>query len=469
MRGKLNIAFCSSEVFPFAKTGGLGDVSFSLCFNLVKLGHRVKIFLPLYKNIKPQKINSHYGFSKYKGIEFFFIRNDKYFRRRYLYGVGTEDYRDNLRRFSFYCKKTLQIIKNLNFTPEIIHSNDWQTSLINVYLRTHFLNDPFFKNTRSVFTIHNLSYQGIFDKEQYPYLGLPEKYFNLEGFEFYGKINLLKAGLLFSDAINTVSPTYSREIQEEEKGYGLEGVLKKRAAVLRGILNGVDYEVWSPEKDKFIYKKYSSASIENKHLNKLKLQSSLNLKKGDGFFLLGMVSRLIEQKGVDIVIASLEDILKKAQLIILGVGEKNYEKILKRAEKKYPGLLSLNLKFDEALAHKVYAASDAMVVPSKFEPCGLSQLIAYKYGSPPIVRATGGLADTVCDYRDKGGGFVFTLDSPSSFVEAVSRAYSLFKNKEKWFKLLKKIMRYDYSWQRSVTEYIKMYREALSRPPTVAG
>ncbi len=461
----MKIAFCSSEVFPFAKTGGLADVSGALPLALAEEGCDVKIFMPLYKNITPQRMEEDFGVSKIKkNLEVIFIKNDSYFMRDGLYGVSGGDYPDNLERFSFYAAKTIDIIKRIGFSPDIIHCNDWQASLIIIYLKTKLGNEPFFARAKSILTIHNLAYQGIFDSSKFPLLGLADEYFSMRYLEFYGKINLLKGGIVFSDMVNTVSPTYAEQIKTKEYGCGLEGVLKEKGERLTGILNAIDYKVWNPSSDKFIYKKYSRNTLEDKYINKSRFQKEFGLKVKKSDFLLGMVSRLAEQKGIDILSKSLNHILKRYQVVILGTGDVKYHKILGAKKSRYKDRFSLHLKFDEALAHKIYASCDAFLMPSRFEPCGLSQMISYKYGTVPIVHHTGGLVDTVTDYIHKGGGFVFTEYSSKALVEAVDRAYDIFCDKKKWLPLLKKITSYTFSWKKTAQNYIHMYKKCQSLP-----
>ncbi|RLD15231.1 MAG: glycogen synthase, partial [Caldiserica bacterium] len=308
-----------------------------------------------------------------------------------------------------------------------------------------------------------LAYQGIFSKEKFSCLGIDEEYFSPSYLEFYGKINLLKGGIIFADMVNTVSPTYSRQIQTKEFGCGLESVLRQRKDRLWGVLNGIDVEIWNPCQDSFIYQRYSSSSIEEKYINKVKLREELGLRKDENIFLLGMVTRLAEQKGIDILIKALDKILEKYQLVVLGTGDEVYHQQLEKKAKNRGEVFSLNLKFDETLAHKIYAASDVFLLPSRFEPCGLSQMISYRYGTIPIVHHTGGLADTVKDYSRGGGGFVFKRYHPKALLEAIMRAEALFKSDRKeWISLMKKVMEYDFSWQKTAKDYIKMYEKCLS-------
>ncbi len=460
---KNKIAFCASEIFPFAKTGGLADVAGALPKALAKKGFKIKVLMPLYKNIKPQKMYNGYGISEAEGIDFVFIKDDYYFFRDNLYVTKDGDYPDNLERFNFFSKQILNILKKINFSPDIIHCNDWQTSLVSVYLKTIYNDDRFFKNTRSILTIHNLNYQGIFDKEKFLLLGLPWNYFDVNWLEFYGKINILKGGIIFSDIVNTVSPTYAEKIQIKKYGCGLDGVLRIKKDKLLGILNGIDYDVWNPETDAHIYKKYSAKNIvKNKAANKLKLQEKLGFSVNKDVMLIGMVSRLVEQKGLKLIIKALNYILDKYQLIILGEGECGYKEVLKEKEKEFKNSFNLTIGIDEPLAHKIYAASDVFLIPSKFEPCGLSQMISYKYGTIPLTHHAGGLVDSVEDISKGGGGIVFKNYNVQDLISALDRANKLFADKNHWNRVVNRVINYDFSWGRASDEYInKAYRKFL--------
>ncbi|MCP4652375.1 MAG: glycogen synthase GlgA [Candidatus Omnitrophica bacterium] len=456
----MKIAFCSSESYPFAKTGGLGDVAGALPVSLAKQHHQVKVFIPFYKGIKPKKIFDNYGYTKQSGVEFYFIKNDHYFQRDGYYQDGDCDYSDNLERFTFFNKKVLELLKELDFSPKIIHCNDWQTSLISVYLKTAYSGDNFFKDAVSVLTIHNLAYQGLFNKDKYHFLGIPGQYFGIDGLEYYGQISFLKAGILFSDVVNTVSPTYAKQIQNKEYGCGLGGVLKRRRGSLSGILNAIDNKIWNPKTDNLIYKKYSKITIAEKAINKCKIQKDLGLKVDKNILLLGMVSRLTEQKGLDILSQSLDKVLPGCQIAILGVGDQAYHRSLKKSAKKYKGSMAVTLKFDEELAHRIYAGSDVFLVPSRFEPCGLSQMISYRYGTLPIVHETGGLADTVSDIKEGGMGFVFSDYSAQDLIFTIERARAYFQNKKKWYATAKRAMSNVFSWETTAKRYIDMYKSA---------
>ncbi|MFO8053345.1 MAG: glycogen synthase GlgA [Candidatus Omnitrophota bacterium] len=454
----MRIAFCSSEVYPFAKTGGLADVSGSLPLNLAALGHQVKIFMPWYKGIEPDKHFDDFATIEHQGIEVVLIKNEHFFKRDYLYTTGKGDYPDNLERFSFFSRQILKVLKELNFSPDIIHNNDWQTSLVSMYLRILYKNDDFFQNTKTILTIHNLVFQGIFDKKNFEHLGISWDYFNMHYLEFYGKINLLKGGIIFSDAITTVSPTYACQIQKKEFGCGLEGVLAEKKDRLKGILNGIDYKVWNPKEDDFIYKKYAR-SLKGKLENKLSLQKEMGICQDKDILLFGMVSRLTEQKGLDILTESIEPILKKSQLIILGTGDVKYHKKLRQIQKNNKERFSLHIDFDEALAHKIYAASDVFLLPSRFEPCGLSQMISFKYGTIPLVNLTGGLVDTVSDLSKGGSGFTLKKYGKNSLIKTLKRAQKLFKDKKKWNAVVKANMKKDFSWKKAAKQYLALYQD----------
>jgi len=458
----MRIAFCSSEVFGFAKTGGLADVAAALPAALVKRNCKLKVFMPLYKGIAPQKMHKDYGTTISGGIEFFFIKNDEYFLRDSIYvGKDGRDYPDSVERFAFYSRRVLEILKGIDFKPDIIHCNDWQAALVNVYLKTLYSKDKFFENTKSVLTIHNMAYQGMFPKKKFSYIGIDKKYFDQKYLEFYGKVNLLKGGIVFSDMVTTVSPTYAKQIKTKGYGCGLEGVLAQKGKHEIGILNAIDYNIWDPSKDELIFQEYSPSELEKKTVNKLGLQKELGLGEDSSKFVLGMVSRLAEQKGIDILSDALDTILEEHQVVILGLGEPRYHKILKEKEKKFKKSLSVSLKFNEELAHKIYAGCDVFLLPSRFEPCGLSQMISYKYATLPLVNHTGGLADTVIDVEAGGGGFVFNKYDSKELIRTVKRAAKAFKDKKTWQSILKKVTKYNFSWEVAASRYIRMYEKLL--------
>ncbi|MFC1658240.1 glycogen synthase GlgA [Candidatus Omnitrophota bacterium] len=461
----MKIAICASEVVPFAKTGGLADVAGALPLALEKLKTEVVVLMPFYKNtalskvvaevVKPGVLSSKLG----DAIKVYFIQNDKYFDREGLYGTSKGDYPDNLERFSFFCQKSLEFLKQINFKPDLIHVHDWQAAYIPMFLKTKLSTDPFYKNCRTLLTIHNLAYQGLFTREAFPKLGMDWSFFNMEQLEFYGKGNTLKGGIVFSDCINTVSPTYAKEIQTKEFGCGLEGILTKRRDSLTGILNGLDYSAWNPEDDKFIARKFGPKNPKDKLKNKQDLQKISKLPVKDNVPLLGMVSRLAEQKGLDILAQALDEICKlNLQLVILGTGDIKYHQLLEAKAKKFPKVFSLYLKFDNSLAHKIYAGSDIFLMPSKYEPCGLGQMISLKYATIPLVYKTGGLADTI----DSTNGFIFDDYSAAALLEITKESLSLYQDKKKWQAKMKQAMECNFSWEESARQYIKLYQKLIT-------
>ena len=459
----MKILIVASEVVPFAKTGGLADVAGALPLALEEVGQEVIIALPHYKGIQDSKFNikrlkDDISYAVIGGnIKVYFIENDAYFNRDGLYGDKNADHKDNLERFSYFCKRTLLLLKEINFKADIIHVHDWQACLIPVYLKTIFAKDDFYKSIKTILTIHNIGYQGLFSKEEFPKLGLDWNLFSMDCLEFYDKINILKGGMVFCDIINTVSPTYSKEIQTKEFGFGLEGVLSERKNSLFGILNGLDYSIWNPETDKFIAKNFSVNDIDGKSEDKEDLRKICKLPLKKDVPLCGIVSRLAEQKGFDILSEAIEKICRMdLQLVILGTGDAKYHVLLENIVKKYPKIISLHLKFDDSLAHKIYAGSDIFLMPSKYEPCGLGQLISLRYGTIPLVFKTGGLADTV----NEGNGFVFDRYDKAPLVNTIKKALQAFENKKQWEGLVKTAMQCNFSWEASAKEYIRLYEKA---------
>lgn len=449
----MKILFLASEVVPFAKTGGLADVAGALPLALEALGQEVIIVMPKYKEGA--------AYSKIgRNIKVYFIENDTYFKRAGLYQDKHGDYPDNLERFSYFSRRALELAKDINYKPDIIHINDWQTAMVAAYLKTLYADDSFLKNTKTILTIHNLGYQGIFDRDEFPKLGLDRKWFNIDGFEFYGRVNLLKAGIIFSDIINTVSPAYAREIQTKEFGFGLEGLLRKKKRHLFGILNGLDYALWNPQTDKFIAQHFSSTQIEGKSRNKEELQRICRLPLDKDIPLVGMVSRLAQQKGLDILCEAVDTFLRlDLQLVLLGVGDLKYHRLLESMAKKYPKQVSVHLEFNEPLAHKIYAGCDMFLMPSRYEPCGLGQMIALRYGAIPVVFKTGGLADTVTEEN----GFLFTDYTAKALAGVLKKAVNAFKHPNAWLKLVKHAMNCHFSWEDSAKEYLRIYEKAKER------
>lgn len=470
----MKIIFIASEAIPYAKTGGLADVTGTLPKHLKKLGIEVSSFLPLYKVIKDKKIpllkissgsltlgGKKFLYSLYKNkdnavCDTYFIENDELFFRDELYNQKGVDFPDNYLRYAFFCRAALKFIIDSGGS-DIIHAHDWQAALIPVYKKLFFPE----RREKVLLTIHNLSYQGIFPPEVLKEIDLPEKLFNIEGLEFYGKINFLKGGILFSDFLNTVSSSYSKEIQTPEFGFGLHDLLLKRRDNLTGIINGIDYTYWNPENNPFIQVPFSLKTIERKRENQKflyqKLGISFDLKKP----LLAMVSRITSQKGFDILLDIFPELMKlPLNFIILGTGDLEYENRLKEYAKSYQDRFIPIIKFDEELSHQIYASSDFFLIPSKFEPCGLTQLIALRYGSIPLVRKTGGLKDTIQDYHEKtncGNGLSFDNYNSFELLEVIKRALKIFENKQVYQQIQKSGMKCDYSWTSSSQEYCNLY------------
>jgi len=402
-----------------------------------------------------------------KNVTVYFIDKGIYYDRPELYRTAQADYPDNAERFTFFSRAVLELCRALDFSPEIVHCNDWQTGLVPFFLKTLYRDSALFERTKSVFTVHNLGYQGTFWHWDMRYLGIGWEHFTPEGIEFWGKISFLKAGLVYSDIVTTVSKTYGREIQTSEfYGHGLEGVLAKRVADLYGIVNGIDYAEWDPARDVSIAKKYSSLRPSGKAACKKELLKTVGLPAVDAP-LIGMVTRLVTQKGLDILADSLPEMMALGvQLLVLGTGEEQYHRILTEAADLYPRQMRVLLRYDDRLAKRIYAGCDLFLMPSQYEPCGLGQLIALRYGTVPVVRKTGGLADTVQDYNGRTGrgtGFVFKDYTASALVECLNRALALYGDEKKWKRLVQSGMKQDFSWKRSAGEYVKVYRKALRK------
>lgn len=454
----MKVLFLSSEIDPFAKTGGLADVAGSLPVALERKGIALRLAMPKYRPVLRQK-EGRIG----KEIRVDFIEQNAFYDRAGLYGENGKDYPDNLERFSFFCRKVLDLLKERNFAVDLIHCNDWQTALVPVYLKSLYREDPFFRNVKTVFTIHNLGYQGLFPASEMGKTGLDDSYFHMESLEFYGKINVLKGGLVYADILTTVSPTYSREIQTAEFGHGLEGILFKRREDLFGIVNGIDQDLWDPAQDRAIKKQYTPENPAGKEEDKKDLQTLCGLQVKKDIPLIGIVSRLAAQKGFDILAPVVGKILKQGfQMVLLGTGDKRYEELFQEIGKKFPKSFSLHLAFDPVLARKIYAGSDFFLMPSRYEPCGLGQMIALRYGTIPVVRKTGGLADTIRDATyPEGNGFVFSEYASEKLLGSLLQAKKAFQEKKGWERLLRRAMAFDFSWDRSAEKYVDLYRRVL--------
>lgn len=467
----MKILFCASEVAPFAKTGGLADVCGTLPLALEKRGIEIILTLPRYqcvdvKKFQLKRIDDDFWVTKIgKGISVYFIEHEKYFGRKGIYGSTKGGYPDNLERFSYYCRKSLELIKKINFKAEVVHCHDWQTALIAVYLKFIYGGDAFYKKVKSVLTIHNLAYQGLFTPQEFLKLGLPQELYSINGFEFYNKLNLLKGGIIFSDYVTTVSRTYAVEIQTDTLGCGLAGVLRARKNPLAGILNGIDDTMWNPTTDPWLQKRYSSDSLEHKYQNKERVQKDFKLPTRSDAPLFGFVGRLSAQKGLDLLWQAVDEIASlDLQMVILGTGEEKYHRLLKRMARRCPKKIAVGLEYNEPLAHRIYAGCDIFLMPSVYEPCGLSQMISLKYGTIPLVFKTGGLAETVIAFNSsnaKGNGFVFDRYDKNTFLKTVKKAVAAYKNKTLFRKLIERAFTYDFSWDESARGYQELYQRCV--------
>ncbi len=472
----MKILFVASEAMPFIRTGGLGDVAGALPKSFLRLGHDARVIIPFYKD----EIKSTYrdilrfvgatevelGWRKqycgvyeavYEGITYYFVDNEYYFKRKGLYG-----HFDDGERFAFFSKAVLDVLKMVDFYPDVLHTNDWHTALTPVYLDVYYRGDERYKGIKTVYTIHNIEFQGKFDQSIFDdILGLPESAKNLVIYD--GCVNYMKGGIECSAVVTTVSDTYATEILDPFYSYGLESILEERKYKIHGVVNGIDTKLYDPSKDKALFVNYNKENVaDKKKENKKALCEMLNLSYDENRPLIAMVTRLTEQKGLDLVGAVIGEILRAdLQVVILGTGEWKYENVVLQLEDEYPHKFRGILQFSSDLASKLYGASDLFLMPSKFEPCGLSQLIAMRYGSVPIVRETGGLKDTVEPYNHEsktGRGFTFKTYNSYDMLDAVWRAFACYHDKENWAKVTDNAMSGDYSWEASAKKYIDIYK-----------
>ena len=464
----MNILFASPEVAPFAKTGGLADVAGSLPRALGEIGCRATVVLPFYKSVKMMRLTlspfsiEEFNFLKHEedGVEYAFVVNDEYYQRPNLYSEPEGDYEDNDLRFSYFSRAITALATRKDRKPDIIHLNDWQTGLVPIYLKLKHL------DIKTLFTIHNIGYQGLFPKTALTKIGIPQKFYDIIGIEYYGKISFLKAGIVHSSAISTVSKGYAREILTPEFGCGMDGILKTREADIYGIVNGADYRKWDPRVDKYLTENYDPETIVKKFACKTDLVDAVNLPvETQKRPLVGIISRLAEQKGIDLIVEAAEEIINLgASVVVLGTGDRKYNKLCEDMARKYPDYISSHIKFDNELAHKIEAGCDMFVMPSRYEPCGLNQLYSMRYGTLPVVRATGGLDDTIIDLdadKEHGNGIKFKNAQKEDLVSALRRAVELYKDKETWLGVIKRIMKLDFSWKASAAHYKELYEKLL--------
>ena len=487
----MKILFLSSEGLPYSKTGGLADVVQALPKALAEMGHEVAVLLPRYRGNKitstlVSSVTATMGDqlrfpaiaegAAVSGVRYFFVVDREFFDREQLYGEKGTDYPDNAQRFTEYCRTAIEFVKRV-WLPDVIHCHDWQTALVPLLLRTQHANDPVTRSLPVVLTIHNLAYQGLFPREVLKSTGLPESLFTFDKLEFYGDVNFLKGGILFADYLSTVSRRYALEIQTPEYGSALDGVIRERADRLVGILNGVDYSAWSPESDAFIVQKYSAHHLEGKKACKKDLLQYFKLPVDKPEHLerplLGIVSRFADQKGFDLVAQiSTELMQENLSLVVLGTGQPEYQRLFRGLAEKYPARVGLKIGYDNSLAHKIEAGADLFLMPSRYEPCGLNQIYSLRYGTVPVVRATGGLDDTIQDFdpqTNQGTGFKFVNYDGDALLESIRKALKVFREPKVWQELQRNGMAKDFSWKASAAAYVTLYEAAKrSRIPRVA-
>lgn len=479
-----SILFASSEAVPYIKTGGLADVVGSLPRYFNKEEYDVRVILPKYACMDEKFLpeltfvchfyvnlnwrRQYVGIfkSEFKGITYYFVDNEFYFAGNNPYNNIYED----VEKFAYFSKAVLESLPYIEFTPDIIHCNDWQTGLLPVFLHTAYGSDRFYENIKTVYSIHNMKFQGRWKiREVMDITGLPRQIFNANELESYGDANYLKGGIVYADAVSTVSPSYANDITTQEGGEGLAGLMQARRNVLYGILNGLDYEEYDPLKDPNIDYHFSADDMANKRMNKIQLQKKLELPIRDDTFMIGIVSRMTDQKGFDLIAYVMEEMLTSmdVQFVVLGTGERRYEDMFRYFQEKYPNKVHAYIGYSEERANQIYASCDAFLMPSLFEPCGLSQMMAMRYGTLPIVRETGGLKDTVEPYNEfeeTGTGFSFTVYNAHDMLHVIRYAYEVYNERpEQWKAMMKRAMEKDFSWDTSARQYEKMYEEILSR------
>ena len=486
MTEQIKILFLSSEVVPFAKTGGLADVAGTLPAVLKGMGADIRLVLPYYRIIREGGFKADLLFNRLEvpfgreklsvnvfvteteeGIPVYLIEREDLYDRPNLYGNSMGDYYDNIERFTFFDHAALKIAEGLGFRPDVIHCHDWQTGIVPALIKGPYKESPVLSGTPVLFTFHNLGHQGIFPADKLHVTGLSaDKFFHMEGLEYWGNISLLKAGIVYSDTVTTVSPTYALEVQTGSYGMGMEGILYQKRSILHGILNGVDYRFWDPATDIHLSANYSSSNMTGKErckdflIQEMGILPSLRERP-----LLGIISRLEAQKGFDLLEEIIEDVIAlNVGVVVLGTGEVNIQKAFEDAVNRYPGRISFHTGFNEPLAHRIMAGADIFLVPSRYEPCGLTQIYALRYGTVPVVRATGGLNDTIDQFDPRtgeGNGFKFIPYKSAAFFQALCEAEKIFRDKKAWEKLMENGMKADFSWGESARRYLEIYRSIM--------
>ncbi len=477
----MKILFIASEAVPFCKTGGLADVVGTLAQRLGVAGHDVCLFLPKYSAVRATPLDEGQArpvrvpfadgsvevglrFLHRRSVSNYFVDYPRFFDREGLYGVSGHDHEDNDRRFALFCLAALQGAKAIGFRPDIIHAHDWQTGLVCAHLKRRYARDPFFSGTRSIFTVHNLAYQGNFPRAALEIAGFGPEDWTSDGLEYYGKVSYLKAGLAYADRITTVSPTYASEIQGAQHGFGFEGLLQRRQKVLSGVLNGLDTDLWDPTRDSSLTRRYGAPdAAAGKAACKEALQKECGLEVRPDRALIGVVSRLDYQKGLDLAVSAVEPRLDRAQFVVVGTGDPALTEQFAAFERRHPGRVYFHRQFDESFAHRVYAATDIFLMPSRFEPCGLGQMIAMRYGAVPVATNTGGLADTVFEQPSgemRANGFLCRPNDAVDLAAALDRALEA-RRSGNWDARVQAALAGNYSWDRSVEKYLDVYKEVL--------
>jgi len=481
---KLKVVIVVSEAVPFAKTGGLADVAGALPKALAKVGADPVLIMPYYKEVSrggfcekrvgrmdvpvgatAVTANIYTAHIPGTDIPAYFIGYDPYYYRDGLYQEKGIDYPDNAERFTLLCRGALELMIHEKIKPACLHLHDWQTGLIPIYVKDHYAAD--FGNAATLFTIHNTGYQGNFDKKYYPITNLGWERFNINDMEFFGQFSFLKAGIVHADLVSTVSERYAEEIQTPEFGFVMDGVLRQRRQDLYGVLNGIDYSIWNPKKDELIPARFKSENLKGKATCKRALEEENKFEHCPKAALVGIISRLADQKGFDILVDGIDSILQlPCRYVMLGTGDRKYHRLFEEVAKRHPKKFSAHFTFDDAMAHRIYAGADMILMPSRYEPCGLGQMIAMAYGTVPVVRATGGLGDTVTDagYNKRDGvGFAFERYTGRAMVEAMERAIKSYETPRRWRTIMRRGMERDFSWERSARAYMKLYRQARKK------